>query len=81
MNAGAYYIGKRFINNLEQGSIPGYTIFNAGARYTTSIDHHRATIQVYVENLADKRYWSGAGGGFLVVGLPRTLKASVRIDL
>jgi iron complex outermembrane recepter protein len=81
VNAGAYYIGKRFINNLEQGSIPGYTIFNAGARYSTSIARHQTTFQVYVENLADKRYWSGAGGGLLAVGLPRTLKMSVRVDL
>jgi iron complex outermembrane recepter protein len=81
VNAGAYYIGKRFINNLEQGSIPGYTIFNAGARYSTSIARHRTTFQVYVENLADKRYWSGAGGGILAVGLARTVKMSVRVDL
>ncbi len=81
VNAGAYFISKRFINNLEQGSIPGYTIFNAGARYSTSIARHATTFQVYVENLADKRYWSAAGGGILAVGLPRTVKFSMKVDL
>ena len=81
VNAGAYYISKRFINNLEQGSIPGYTIFNAGARYSTKIARHATTFQVYVENLDDKRYWSAAGGGILAVGMPRTVKFSMKMDL
>jgi iron complex outermembrane receptor protein len=81
VNAGAYYIARRFINNLEQGSIPGYTLFTAGSRYSMHIEGRRTTFQLYLENLADKRYWSGAGGGVLAVGLPRTLRASVRIEL
>jgi iron complex outermembrane receptor protein len=80
-NAGAYYISKRFINNLEQGSIPGYTIFTAGARYTTArLLGKQSTFQVYVENVGDKRTWSAAGGGFLAVGLPRTIKMSMKVD-
>src|SRR5258706_5651116 len=81
VNAGAYYISKRFINNLEQGSIPAYTIFNAGARYSTKIAQHATTFQLYVENVADKRYWSAAGGGILAVGMPRTVKFSMKVDL
>ena len=81
VNGGAYYTGKRFINNLEQGSIPDYTIFNAGARYQTKIARTRTTFQVNVENLADKRYWSAAGGGFLAVGLPRTVKFLMRVEI
>jgi iron complex outermembrane receptor protein len=81
LNAGAYYISKRFINNLEQGSIPAYTLFTAGGRYTVrNLIGKSTTFQVYVENLADKRHWSGAGGGILAVGLPRTIKFSMKAD-
>jgi iron complex outermembrane receptor protein len=81
VNAGAYYTGKRFINNLEQGSIPGYTLFTAGVRYTTRLAGAPSTFQAYIENAGDKRYWSGAGGGILSVGLPRTVRMSVRVEL
>lgn len=81
VNGGANYISKRFINNLEQGSIPGYTIFNAGARYTTRVSGLRTTFQANVENLGDKRSWTAAGGGFLAVGLPRTLKFLMKVEL
>lgn len=81
VNGGAYYIAKRFINNLEQGSIPAYTLFNMGARYTTRIARHNTTFNAVMENVADKRHWSAAGGGFLAVGLPRTLKLSVKVEL
>ena len=80
VNAGAYYTGKRFINNLEQGSIPGYTLFTAGARYSARMMDKPTTFQVYVENLGDKRYWSGAGGGVLAVGLPRTVRFSMAVQ-
>ena len=40
----------------------------------------QATFQVYVENLGDKRTWSAAGGGFLAVGLPRTVRMSMKVD-
>ena len=81
LNGGAYYIGRRFINNLEQGSIPAYTIFTAGARYSTRIMRKNTSFQLNVENVADKRYWSAAGGGILAVGLPRQLKMSMKVEL
>lgn len=81
INGGAYYMGRRFVNNLEQGSIPSYTLFTAGARYTTRIASRNTTFQLNVENLADKRYWSGAGGGILAVGLARQIKMLMRVEL
>ena len=80
VNAGAYYMGKRFINNLEQGSIPGYTIYTAGAHYKARLGRTSLTFTLFVENAGDKRYWSAAGGGFLAVGLPRTTKFSLKAD-
>ena len=80
VNVGAYYIAKRFINNFEQGSIPGYTIFTAGANYRMRLARTNLTFTLFVENAGDKEYWSAAGGGFLAVGLPRTTKFSMKMD-
>jgi iron complex outermembrane receptor protein len=81
VNFGVYYYDKRFVNNAEQGSIPAYTLFTVGARYATkSLGAKLTTFQVYVENLADKNYWAGAGGGILAQGLPRTIKMSMKVD-
>ena len=80
VNGGAYYTGKRPIDDLNQGFIGGYTIFAAGARYVTQLFGKRTLWQLNVDNLGDKRYWSAAGTR-LAVGVPRTVKATVKIDL
>ena len=80
VNAGAYYIGDRPVNNLEQGFIPKVTTYTAGANYRTKWAGHRWTFVLFVENLTDKQYWSAAGGGIMAVGFPRAIKGSVKVD-
>ena len=80
VNGGAYYVGPRPLNNLNQGWLPGYTTFSAGARYATKIANHNASFQVNVENAGDKAYWSAAGGGYLSFGLPRTVSFVMKLD-
>jgi iron complex outermembrane receptor protein len=80
LNAGAYYMGRRFINNLEQGAIPGYTLFALGAGYSVRWIGELSTFRLYVENATDKRYWAGAGGGVLAVGLPRAARLSMQVE-
>lgn len=79
-NAGVYYMAKRTINNLNQGYIPDYALFNAGARYTTEWFEKKVTLQLNVENLTDKSYWSAVGSGYLGYGKPRTVKFTGRVD-
>ena len=79
-NAGVYYMAKRAINNLNQGYIPDYALFNAGARYTTEWFEKKVTLQLNVENLTDKSYWSAVGSGYLGYGKPRTVKFTGRVD-
>ena len=81
VNGGAYYVGPRPLNNLNQGWLPGYTIFSTGVRYITKIAGKTTTFQVNVENAGDKAYWSAASGGYLGVGLPRTVSATMKVDL
>jgi iron complex outermembrane receptor protein len=81
VNGGAYYIAKRPLDNLDINYLPGYTIFTAGARYTTRIATKTTTFQVNVENLGDKRYWSAANTGYIAEGLPLTVSFVVKVDL
>lgn len=79
-NAGAYYMADRAVNNLNQATIPGYVLLNAGVRYTTNWFEKKVTLQLNVDNLADKSYWSAVGSGYLGYGRPRTVKLTGRVD-
>lgn len=81
LNAGAFYIGDRAVNNLNQASIGGVLTLSAGARYGFTWSGHPLTAQVNVENLTDKDYWNSAGNGLLGVGAPRTVKLSFTTSL
>lgn len=80
VNAGVFYTGKRAVNALNQGYLDAYALFTAGVRYSTRLAGTRMTLQLNVENLADKDYWSAAGFGSLAVGLPRTTKLLARFE-
>ena len=80
VNSGAFYTGKRAVNNLNQAFIPGVTIFTAGARYATTIAGYPSSFQVNVENLGDKQFWAATGAGFVAAGMPRTVKLSAKFD-
>lgn len=80
VNGGAYFTGKRPVNNLNQAWLPGYTLFSLGARYATKLAGHPTSFQLNVENAGDKAYWSAAGSNYLSVGVPRTLSFMTRME-
>ncbi|CAN7613442.1 TonB-dependent siderophore receptor [Pseudoduganella sp. LjRoot289] len=80
LNGGAYFTGKRPVNDLDQAWLGGTTLFAAGARYAAPVWGKRATWQINVENAGGKQYWA-AGGTRLSAGLPRTVKLGVKLDL
>ncbi|MFM0736279.1 TonB-dependent siderophore receptor [Paraburkholderia xenovorans] len=79
-NGGAYFVGSRPINNANQATIPGYTLFSAGARYSTKIFGKGATFQLNVDNAFNKHYWASAGSSQLGIGLERTFTLTSTID-
>jgi iron complex outermembrane receptor protein len=79
-NGGAYYTGRRPVNDLNQAFLGGVTLFSAGARYATSIMGKHTVWQANIDNAADKQYWAGAGTR-LASGAPRLIKLSVKVDL
>jgi len=80
VNGGAYYTGRRPVDDLNQAFIGGYTIFSLGTRYVTRLFGKRTQWQLNVDNVGDKRYWAAAGTR-LAVGTPRTIRAALKIDL
>jgi iron complex outermembrane receptor protein len=82
LGGGAFYVGKRAVNALNQAFVDGYTTFSASLRYTIEgVVPNGLTLQLNADNLTDKRYFSTAGNNLLGVGLPRQLKLTARVGL
>ena len=70
-------------NSVTRAEVPGYNVFNAGLRYTTSFAGHATTLRFNVHNLFNKFYWRDASSlldGYLLAGAPRTYSISAQID-
>lgn len=81
LNAGAYHVGKRAVNNLNQAFVGAYTTLSLGARYMTKFSGRTVTLQANLDNATDRNYWATAGNGLLGTGAPRTLRVAAKIDL
>ncbi len=77
VNAAAYYLSARAIDQFNQAFIPGYTLFDLGGAYTGRLDGHEATVRVTGQNMAGKRYFSATGSNFIAQGPPRMVTFSV----
>lgn len=81
INGGAFYTGRRTTDVQERAWLPAYTTYSLGARQRLGTSGGRPlTLQVNVDNLTNKRYWS-VGGSVLYVGLPRTARVSLKYEL
>jgi iron complex outermembrane receptor protein len=77
--AGASYTGPRYINALNQGEIPGVSLFNAGLSYRTTLGAHKANFLVAVSNLANKWYWNSVTSTAFGAGMRRAIRFSAKI--
>jgi iron complex outermembrane receptor protein len=80
LTGGAYYTGRRPVNDLNQAWLGGTTLYSVGARYVGALAGKRTTWQLNVDNAGDKQYWAGAGTR-LSAGLPRLVKLSMKVAL
>ena len=59
-------------------SVPGYNLFDLGARYTPGGEQGRVTFHIYANNITNKRYWSDTGASygdtFIWLGAPPTVR-------
>jgi iron complex outermembrane receptor protein len=74
------YTGRKEATRDDVVNVPSYNLFNFGARYTPGGEQGRITFHVYVNNIADKRYWSDTGASlgdtFVWLGAPSTVRLS-----
>jgi iron complex outermembrane receptor protein len=74
------YTGRKQATRDDLVSVPGYNLFNLGARYTPGGDDGHMTFRLYADNVADKRYWKDTGASygdtFIHLGAPTTVRLS-----
>lgn len=80
INGGAYYTGRRPVNDLNQAWLDDVTLFSIGGRYVTKLYGKKNIWQINVDNVADKEYWA-AGGTRLASGSPRTIRLNYKLEL
>ena len=74
------YTGRKEATRDDAVSVPGYNLFNLGARYTPGGEQGRVTLRLYADNIFDKRYWKDTGASygdtFIHLGAPATVRFS-----
>jgi iron complex outermembrane receptor protein len=77
VNAAAYYLSSRAVNQFNQAFIPGYTLLDLGGAYTGAFGGKETTFRLTAQNVADKKYFSSTGVSIIAQGQPRLMKFSV----
>ncbi|MNF78233.1 Ferrichrome receptor FcuA precursor [compost metagenome] len=72
--------GGQYADAANNLSLPTWNRFDAGARYAFKVQEKDVTLRFGVENVANKKYWESAQGGYLTQGEPRMAKLSGTID-
>jgi len=72
--------GGQYADAANNLSLPSWNRFDVGARYNFKVDQRDVTLGATVENVADKKYWESALGGYLSQGEPRVAKFSATVD-
>ena len=80
LTANATAVSKQYISDDNSQSIPGYTIYDVGARYRLQVADHPVTLRGTVENVTNKAYWGMPLLTSLGLGAPRTVQLSASID-
>ena len=74
------YTGSKEATRDDTVSVPGYNLFNLGARYSPGGEQGHLILRLYAENIFNKRYWKDTGASygdtFLHQGAPTTVKLS-----
>jgi iron complex outermembrane receptor protein len=72
------YTGRKEATRDDTVSVPGYNLFNVGARYTVGGEQGRMTLRLYADNITNKRYWKDTGANYgdtyLHLGAPATVR-------
>lgn len=78
LSAAANYNGSSYGDPLNTDRVPGYTLFDIGARYDMNIADSLVTLRADLHNLTNEHYWNGFNG--TRIGDPRTLVVSATVE-
>lgn len=78
LTANASSATKQYINADNSLWVPGRTIYDIGARYTTAFGDQPLTLRATVQNVTNKAYWASTLSSGL--GAPRTFLVSATVD-
>ena len=80
LNAGVQHYGKKPLDAANVVTLPAYTLFDLGARYSTRVGGTPTTLRLNVDNVTDKAYWLASYGLQMTQGAPRTVKLSAQFE-
>ncbi|MBC3435025.1 TonB-dependent siderophore receptor [Pseudomonas sp. BW16M2] len=81
---GARYSASKYASHTGDAEVGGYTVFDIGSRYRTTIGGYETVLRLTVDNVFDKRYWRDVGDylgdNYLFQGAPRTARLSASVS-
>ncbi len=80
LSARALHTGRQYIDTGNSQEIGSWTRFDMGARLVRNIAGREANFLLNVQNIANSGYWASSQGGYLVQGVPFTVKLSMSMD-
>lgn len=80
LTANATSVSEQYLNADNSLKIPGYTVFDLGARHSSSAWGRPLTLRAAVTNVTDKAYWAKPHYTSLALGAPRTATLSATVD-
>lgn len=78
LSAAANYNGASYGDPMNTDRVPGYTLFDIGARYDMTVANSLVTLRADLHNLTNEHYWNGFNG--TRIGDPRTLMVSATFE-
>lgn len=86
------YANRKPGNYSNTDYVSGYTVANLGIRYSRNVMDTRMTWRLIVNNISDAHYWANitpssqngynsTGSGTATLGAPRSVRASMQVDL
>ncbi|MFV5492360.1 TonB-dependent siderophore receptor [Acinetobacter sp. ASP199] len=81
VNTRMNYVDTQYLDEANKLTIPDYTLFDVGAKYTTNLGGVDTTFRANIDNVTDEKYWAGVfNSGFTTLGAGRTYKLGVTFD-
>ena len=78
------HTGSQYADKENDKKLSDYTTLDLGVRYRTRVnaDQNEMVWRLGVDNVTNKKYWSGANdtSEYLYMGAPRTVKVSMSYD-